>query len=63
MEEVKIQRYETGCYTKKTYYKNGKFHRETGPAIIYYEYNGKKYREEYYKNGKRHRSDGPAIIE
>ena len=40
MEEVKIQRYETGCYTK-TYYKNGKRHRETGPAIIYYEYNGK----------------------
>ena len=37
--------------------KNGKYHREPGPAIIYP--SGAKY---WYKNGSLHREDGPAII-
>jgi len=40
----------------KEWYRNGKLHREDGPAI---EYNyGTKY---WYRNGKLHREDGPAI--
>jgi len=39
------------------WYKNGKRHREDGPAVIYT--NGTQY---WYKNGKHHREDGPAII-
>jgi hypothetical protein len=40
----------------KTWFLNGKFHREDGPAIIYP--NGDK---EWYINGVLHRDDGPAI--
>ena len=40
----------------KTWYKNGKLHREDGPAIICHD--GQK---EWYKAGKRHREDGPAV--
>jgi len=39
------------------YYLNGEFHREDGPAIIWYD--GSIY---YYVNGVRHREDGPAVI-
>lgn len=39
-----------------TYYKNGKQHREDGPAI---EYDNGDY--EWYINGLLHREDGPAI--
>jgi len=38
------------------YYKNGKFHREDGPAVE--NVNGDKY---WYLNGKHHREDGPAV--
>ena len=38
------------------YFKNGKLHREDGPAVIH---NGTK---EWYQNGEKHRVDGPAII-
>jgi len=38
------------------YYKDGKHHREDGPAIEYS--HGAK---EWYLNGKRHRIDGPAV--
>ena len=40
----------------KSWYLNGKLHREDGPAIEYA--NGDK---SWYLNGKRHREDGPAI--
>jgi len=39
------------------YFKNGKYHRENGPAIIWP--NGDK---EWYLNGRCHREDGPADI-
>jgi hypothetical protein len=38
------------------YYKEGKYHRENGPAIE--TANGDKY---WYKNGELHREDGPAM--
>lgn len=37
--------------------KNKIFHREDGPAAIYYD--GRK---EWWKNGMKHREDGPAVI-
>jgi hypothetical protein len=40
----------------KNWYKNGKRHREDGPA--YEGYDGLKV---WYKDGKKHRLDGPAI--
>ena len=40
----------------KSWYLNGKLHREDGPAIE--SYNGPKC---WYLNDKRHREDGPAI--
>jgi len=39
------------------WYKNGKVHREDGPAVIYS--NGTQY---WYKNGEFHREDGPTVI-
>jgi hypothetical protein len=41
----------------QTYYKNGKFHREDGPAAIYRDGS-----QIWYQNGIIHRDDGPAII-
>jgi hypothetical protein len=40
----------------KSWYLNGKLHREDGPAVEYA--NGDK---DWYLNDKRHREDGPAI--
>lgn len=50
---VKLVIFEDGC---QAYYKNGVFHREEGPALIY------KGNEWWYLNGLCHREDGPAII-
>lgn len=41
-----------------TYYLNGKFHREDGPAIDLN--NGNK---EWFIDGMRHREDGPAVLQ
>ena len=50
----------TGCLIDAVndiaWFKNGKCHREDGPAVELV--NGSKY---WYKHGKRHREDGPAI--
>ena len=43
-------------YGNKSWYKNGKYHREDGPACEYA--NGDKF---WYKSGKQHREDGPAV--
>ena len=39
------------------WYKNDKFHREYGPAVIYR--NGDQF---WFKDDKLHREDGPAVI-
>lgn len=43
------------------YYKNGKIHRDNGPARIEYSLD-KVYSEEYYKYNKLHRDNLPAVI-
>ena len=53
MIEYTVKVYNTGS---KSWWLNGKHHREDGPAIE--RANGNK---EWYLNGKRHREDGPAI--
>jgi len=40
----------------KLWYRNGKRHREDGPAVEHAD--GSK---AWYQNGKRHREDGPAV--
>ena len=44
--------------TQRWYDKDGRFHREDGPAIIYPDRT-----ERWYKNGEYHREDGPAVID
>lgn len=41
----------------KVWWRNNKFHRIDGPAIIY-----SSGEQEWYLNGVRHREDGPAVI-
>jgi hypothetical protein len=43
--------------------KDNRFHRESGPAVIYFYENGNIKYEGYYLNGKQHREDGPALIQ
>ena len=38
------------------------FHKEHGPAKIFYYPNGKIEKECWYKNNKLHKEDGPAVI-
>ena len=52
MNEYTVKVYDDG---DKLWYKNGKLHREDGPAV---ERNGTK---EWWVNGKLHREDGPAL--
>jgi len=49
---IKVHIHHNSCEFRK----NGKYHREDGPAVEYS--NGDKC---WYKNGKRHREDGPAV--
>lgn len=53
MIEYKVEVYANG---DKSWYLNGKLHREDGPAVECI--SGTKY---WYLNGKLHREDGPAI--
>jgi hypothetical protein len=53
MIEYTVKVYPNG---DKSWYLNGKLHREDGPAIEYA--SGTK---EWFLNGKQHREDGPAI--
>jgi hypothetical protein len=50
-----------GCITWKNgrqdWWKNGKRHREDGPAVVFPDGT-----QEWWKNGELHREDGPAII-
>jgi hypothetical protein len=42
---------------EQEWWKNGKLHREDGPARIYQDGS-----QEWYLRGKRHRLNGPAVI-
>jgi len=67
----KIIYYDDGSVKEKKWYKDGKIHKDDGPAVIEYdpegnillEYwykNGNKLSEYWYKDGKMHKDDGPA---
>lgn len=47
---------------KRWYNKNGKLHRDDGPALIRYKNNKILYKK-WYKNGKLHKENGPAYID
>lgn len=53
MIEYTVKVHENGT---KTWYQNGQYHREDGPAVEYAD--GSKF---WYLNGQLHREDGPAI--
>lgn len=42
---------------------NNEYHREDGPARIFYYKDGSICSKSYYTNGKYHREDGPAVIQ
>ena len=46
-----------GANGRQEFYRDGKLHREDGPAVIYADG-----RQEFYRDGKLHREDGPAVI-
>ena len=46
------------------WHKDGKLHRETGPAAIHYSpHTNIKTEEKWYRNGQIHRDNGPAYIQ
>ena len=44
------------------YYFDDKVHRNDGPAIIWYFFDGAIESKQYWYNGKIHRKDGPSVI-
>jgi antitoxin component YwqK of YwqJK toxin-antitoxin module len=58
-EETKLW---DGSFDREWRTEDGKFHREDGPAIIWYYPNGSIKREYFYIDGKFHRELGPAVI-
>ena len=64
-EELKIEKefYDSGKVFSERYSLNDKWHREDGPAYIWYNESGKISSEWYYLNDKcHHRENGPAVI-
>ena len=53
MENVKKSYYENGNIKEERWYKNNKYHRDNGPAIICYNENQNIINEEFYLNGKK----------
>ena len=59
---ITYRRSDSGILKIKIYSKNGRYHREDGPAVTYYHMDGSISRERYYHNGEFHRDGGPAVI-
>lgn len=59
-----IKQYYGGGETQsEKWYKDDCFHREDGPAVIWYRENGNKSKEFWYRDGKFHRDgDEPAVV-
>ena len=60
--EKSVTYYTDGSIRYEEWYRNGKRHREDGPAWIRYLPDGSVAYDTWYQNGKRHREDGPAFI-
>lgn len=52
----------TKLQTVSYYDTDGYLHRDDGPAVIWYDINGKKEMEKWMKHGMLHRLDGPAWV-
>lgn len=50
-----------GLTTMEKYYREGRLHREDGPALVWRYANGSTM-EKYYRDGKPHREDGLAMV-
>ena len=61
-EEIRKTYYPDGQLKSKTWYQDGKEHREDGPASVSYYENGNKNYEVWYRNGNIHREDGPSAV-
>lgn len=57
MHRVYGPAYVSTVYDVEIWYKDGKYHREDGPAIRH------KNNALWYVDGKRHRLDGPAVVQ
>ena len=56
--------YDNGKINYEIHYDtNGEKHKTDGPAVRFYDEDGKIEREAYFINGKKHREDGPAEID
>jgi hypothetical protein len=51
MEEYKVEYYDNGNKDYESWYKDGKSHREDGPAYISYDLDGSEYYESWYLCG------------
>ena len=61
-EEIRKTYYPDGQLQSKTWYQDGKEHREDEPAYVSYYKNGNKKDEKWYQDSKEHREDGPAHV-
>ena len=61
-EYVNVLYYDNYNKSYEEYYKDGKYHRENGPAKAWYFPDGEIMCEEYYLCGDLHREDEPAKI-
>ena len=59
--EKKIQYFNNDDYVI-TFKKNGKYHKDAGPAIFEYINDGFELYSCWYKDGKLHRLEGPSVI-
>jgi hypothetical protein len=56
-----VWRFASGT-TEEMYYREGRLHREDGPADVWRSVDGLTTVEKYYREGRLHREDGPALV-
>jgi hypothetical protein len=62
MAEHDVKYFDNRSKAYEEWSKDGKRHREDGPAYIWYNLDGTKAFEKWHKDGEYHREDGPALI-
>jgi len=62
--EIRYKYHDDGSVYSKTYYKDGKHHREgDSPAVVRFYKDGSVSYQSYFKDGKKHRDgDNPAVV-
>ena len=61
--EKHILYYDNGNIKYEYYYLNNEWHREDGPAKMWYNESGQIGAKEYWINNQLHKEDGPAMID